>query len=89
MEGKALPRRPRLQWRSYFGGDHWEPKRLAYALGYDVTCECGWDSSTGGGTKRSVERSVDYHFLHGHDLVSVLGKVYAALPPLEYKEGAR
>lgn len=29
--------------------------------GWDVVCSCGWDSMTGGATKRSVRREFENH----------------------------
>ena len=29
--------------------------------GYDVTCSCGWDSRTGGGTRRYVASTLEDH----------------------------
>jgi hypothetical protein len=31
--------------------------------GYDVTCSCGWESKTGGGTRRYVAELVEDHKL--------------------------
>jgi hypothetical protein len=56
-------REHRARWFVYVGGErvphvatmrgHWP--------GWDAVCKCGWDSGTGGATKRSVE---DDLFLH-------------------------
>lgn len=34
--------------------------------GWDATCECGWQSRTGGATKASVQRDVWNHKLDVH-----------------------
>lgn len=36
--------------------------------GYDASCSCGWETRTGGATRRSVERYVQRHkWLEGVD----------------------
>lgn len=45
LDGKRLPRQASMR-----GG--W---------GYDATCSCGWDSRTGGGTKRYITEKVADH----------------------------
>ena len=45
------------------------------ALGYDVRCECGWESKTGGSIRASILRDIDMHLLD-HGIVAVDGKPY-------------
>ena len=68
-------RRPRFRWTSSWG-EHEEPGYNRYAYGYDVKCECGWESRTGGAIRAYVLRTIDDHLLHGHGIVAVDGKVY-------------
>lgn len=34
---------------------------------WDATCSCGWESSTGGAIKASVQRSVNDHKFYDHE----------------------
>jgi hypothetical protein len=55
----------RARWYVYSGGvkiphaatmrGHWP--------GWDVTCSCGWETRTGGATRRSVQDYLDEHRL--------------------------
>lgn len=58
----------RITWWVYSGGYGQPLERIRKTAtmrghwpGYDATCECGWDSKTGGAVKSSVERDVRDH----------------------------
>ena len=52
----------RITWWVYAGDERIRSqKSMRGAWGYDATCECGWDSKTGGGTAVSVGRAVNDH----------------------------
>lgn len=57
----------RARWYAYSGpyGEKLPLKagQRLYGIGYDVTCKCGWESRTGGGTRASVERALLSHRL--------------------------
>ena len=59
-------RNHRATWWVYAGSE-----RVRYQAtmrgqwGYDVTCSCGWDSRTGGGTRRYVTDKLEDHRLDG------------------------
>jgi predicted small metal-binding protein len=72
-------KRPRFHWQSFFRDGSRAARHWPYAVGYDVTCSCGWQSRTGGATRASVLRSIDDHLLDEHNLISVGGKVLKAL----------
>ena len=68
-------RRPRFRWTSK---THAGEMRcyVPRAIGFDVRCECGWESHTGFAIRASILRAIDDHLLHGHGIVAVDGKVY-------------
>lgn len=52
-------------WFVWSGGEKMRrTSKMMGTWGYDVTCSCGWQSRTGGATKRSVE---DALFDHRYD----------------------
>lgn len=59
---------PKIQWYVIPDGGKRMPHttNMRGRWGWDATCSCGWDSRTGGATKRSVKRAVADHLLdHG------------------------
>lgn len=49
-----------------YSGPYGEKERLQsgrkyYGMGYDAACSCGWDSRTGGATRRSVRTALEDH----------------------------
>lgn len=58
-------REHRARWFAYAGpyGEripHTASMRL-HGIGYDVECSCGWESRTGGATRKSVAGMLDDH----------------------------
>jgi hypothetical protein len=52
----------RARWYVYAGAERIPHEAgMRGAWGYDVTCSCGWDSKTGGGTRRYVAAKLDEH----------------------------
>lgn len=55
-------REHRATWWVYAGRERIRrTARMRGTWGYDVTCSCGWDSSTGGGTRNYVQDKLDDH----------------------------
>lgn len=53
----------RARWFVYSGGErmpHTSTMR-GHWPGWDVTCQCGWDSGTGGATRGSVAQALFEH----------------------------
>jgi len=52
----------RIHWFVY-AGDEKIPHtaKMRGAWGYDVECSCGWQTRTGGATRRSVEDEIWLH----------------------------
>lgn len=54
--------RHKATWWVYAGRERIRrTSQMRGTWGHDVTCSCGWDSKTGGATKRSVERALFEH----------------------------
>jgi hypothetical protein len=52
----------RVSWWVYAGDERVRyTSTMRGAWGYDATCECGWDSQTGGGVESWVTRLVNEH----------------------------
>lgn len=52
----------RITWWVYAGRERIRrTATMRGQWGYDATCECGWDSRTGGATRRYVENEVWLH----------------------------
>lgn len=52
----------KITWFVYAGRERIQRTAMMRGTwGYDATCECGWDSHTGGATRGSVERDVWGH----------------------------
>lgn len=63
-------REHRARWYVYAGGHGTPLEKTPHAAtmrghwpGFDVTCSCGWESRTGGATRRSVADMLDDHRL--------------------------
>lgn len=65
--GLMTQTQPRITWWVYAGKDRIRrTARMRGLWGYDATCSCGWDSRTGGATRRSVEDLVWAHKVCDH-----------------------
>ena len=54
----------KITWWVYAGSERIRrTAQMRGSWGYDATCSCGWDSRTGGGTKRYVAEKVEDHKL--------------------------
>lgn len=61
----------RVAWFVYTGArdENGHPERIrrtatmrgTWPFGYDVTCSCGWETTTGGAVRSSVEAEVHLH----------------------------
>jgi hypothetical protein len=52
----------KISWFVYAGSERIpSTKSMRGTWGYDATCECGWDSKTGGATATAVGRMVNDH----------------------------
>lgn len=52
----------KITWWVYAGRERIrKTAQMRGPWGHDATCECGWDSHTGGATRGSVERDVWFH----------------------------
>lgn len=52
----------KIAWFVYAGGERIPRTRtMRGQWDYDATCECGWDSRTGGAVRSYVEREVTDH----------------------------
>lgn len=58
----SAPSAHRIKWFVYAGRDKIpHTSRMRGQWGYDVECSCGWQTRTGGATKRSVSESAWLH----------------------------
>jgi hypothetical protein len=68
MPGRTVPGH-KISWWVYPTGPNagYNPERIRHTaqmrgwVAWDATCECGWDSKTGGAVRSSVERDVWGH----------------------------
>lgn len=57
----------RIRWYVYAGRERIpRTSNMRGTWGYDVECSCGWQTLTGGATRRSIELDVWLHKLTGH-----------------------
>ena len=63
-------REHRIKWFVYAGGNGQPLEKIPHTAsmrgrwpGWDVTCSCGWESRSGGATRRSVQDMLDDHRL--------------------------
>lgn len=66
--GEAQPEPHKIRWWVYAGSERIPHEAtMRGSWGWDATCSCGWDSRTGGGTKRYVQTLVDDHKLEARN----------------------
>jgi hypothetical protein len=63
--------KPRITWWVWaWNGERSEKMRHTAAMrgtwGWDASCSCGWETSTGGAIKRCVADEVYFHKLFDH-----------------------
>lgn len=52
----------RITWFAYAGGERIRrTASMRGTWGYDAVCSCGWDTRTGGATKRYITDEVSLH----------------------------
>lgn len=58
----------KITWWVYAGRERIRRTSMMRGLwGYDATCTCGWDSRTGGATRRSIVEKIADHKMLDHE----------------------